>query len=218
MPTILRNNATNIELDFSANFKVSINKGDFDVVLTDPGNGSVALVVITPRSAAVTDNKFTLDWRDISDPLGITSATQLRDLILSWNSQSIIVSASALPAGAATEAKQDTLLTELQLKADKTDTQPVEDQTIYLLRRIVKLLESNAVVDVAGRQRVVLDSLPGAAVSASVPVSGSVTATVASTTITGISGLEAGNDPRYKYMDAARLMYGACIRQNLAFT
>ena len=35
------------------------------------------------------------------------------------------VGASALPTGAATSAKQDTLLTELQLKADLTETQPV---------------------------------------------------------------------------------------------
>ena len=35
------------------------------------------------------------------------------------------VESSLLPTGAATSAKQDTLLTELQLKADLTETQPV---------------------------------------------------------------------------------------------
>jgi hypothetical protein len=38
---------------------------------------------------------------------------------------SVIVSESALPSGASTSAKQDTLLTELQLKANLTETQPV---------------------------------------------------------------------------------------------
>lgn len=40
----------------------------------------------------------------------------------------VTVSSSALPAGAATSAKQDLLLAELQLKADLTETQPVSVQ------------------------------------------------------------------------------------------
>ena len=39
--------------------------------------------------------------------------------------QDVDVASSALPSGAATSAKQDTLLTELQLKADLTEKQPV---------------------------------------------------------------------------------------------
>lgn len=41
------------------------------------------------------------------------------------NGLAVDVKASALPSGSATSAKQDTLLAELQLKADLTETQPV---------------------------------------------------------------------------------------------
>lgn len=42
----------------------------------------------------------------------------------------VSVQSSVLPTGAATSAKQDTLLTELQLKADLTETQPVSISTM----------------------------------------------------------------------------------------
>lgn len=49
------------------------------------------------------------------------------DLAITLDSESVAITAASLPlpAGAATSAKQDTLLTELQLKADLTETQPV---------------------------------------------------------------------------------------------
>ena len=110
-------------------------------------------------------------------------------------------------------------------KADGTVINPIEDETVFLLRKMVKLLESNGTVDYANRQRVVLDSLPGAAVSANIPISGSVTiasgsvtATMTSTTLTGISGLFYGMDPRCQYIDAARLTYAAGIRNNLIYS
>lgn len=132
MPTILVNNATSIEIDISSALKYTINKGDFDVVL-EHVNTNVDLVVIVLRSAAITNNHFYLDWREISSPVGITSAEQLRDLILSWNTPSVLIAGTVpLPTGAATEAKQDDLLTELQKKADLTETQPISAASLPL--------------------------------------------------------------------------------------
>ena len=88
------------------------------------------------------------------------------------------------------------------------------NSTAYWMKRVYNILQSNAVVDTANRQRIVIDSLPGAAVTTTIPISGSVTATVASTTITQIGGI----DPRFQYIDAARNAYANGIRQNLTFS
>lgn len=49
------------------------------------------------------------------------------DLVITLDGETVAITAASLPlpAGAATSAKQDTLLTELQLKADLSETQPV---------------------------------------------------------------------------------------------
>lgn len=106
MPVILRNNATSIEVDFNANLKYTINKGDFDVGLTDTGQGDVAMVTIVLSRSAIIKNYIELDWRDVSPPPVVGSAIELRDLLLSWNMQAVIVSVAALPDGAATEDNQ----------------------------------------------------------------------------------------------------------------
>ena len=57
-----------------------------------------------------------------------------------------VVNSSALPAGAATSAKQDALLTELQKKADLTETQPVEAKAGTALMGGVKLSDENGAI------------------------------------------------------------------------
>lgn len=76
-----------------------------------------------------------------------------------------------MPSGAATSAKQDALLTELQLKADLTETQPVSLASV----------PSHAVTN-AGTFAVQVTSAPTTAVTgtfwqATQPVSGTVTET-----------------------------------------
>jgi len=87
-----------------------------------------------------------------------------------------------------------------------------ENQEV-LLRRIVKLLESNAVVDYANRQRIKLDALGGVEVTTTVPISGNIGGTVAVSGITAIGG----NDPRYQFIYEARTSY-AVMRQGLVFS
>lgn len=91
---------------------------------------------------------------------------------------------------------------------------PSTDDSIQYLRRIVKLMESQAVVDSGNRQRITLDSIgTGTAVTTSVPVSGTVTATVASTTVTTLGGWN-----QQLFQDPARTAYATGIRQNLTFS
>lgn len=91
---------------------------------------------------------------------------------------------------------------------------PASDDTVILLRRIVKLLESNAVVDAANRQRITIDSIgPATAVTNTIPVSGTVTVS----SITSVGQL-AGVDSRFQIIDWARQAYNSGIRSNLVFT
>jgi len=139
----------------------------------------------------------------------------------------------------ATESKQDAILTELQLKADLTETQPVsvagtvnvaipggavvsgvvgindsvgtrinpaQDDSVILLRRIVKLMESQAVVDNQMRQRVVIDA-------------GSLTTAGTISTVSAVSSLNqlAGVDSRWQIIDWSRQVYNSGVRNNLSW-
>lgn len=84
---------------------------------------------------------------------------------------------------------------------------PATDDTVILLRRIVKLLESNAVVDVSNRQRVTVEVMPTT----------TVTGTVTVGSITSVNQL-AGVDSRFQIIDWARQAYNSGIRSNLNFT
>jgi hypothetical protein len=102
---------------------------------------------------------------------------------------------------------------------DTTSTQinPATDDGITYLRRIVKLMESQAVVDNANRQRITIDSLgTGTAVTTTIPVSGSLTSAGTVSTVTNMTTLAGQNQQMYQ--DVARTAYATGIRQNLAFS
>jgi hypothetical protein len=115
--------------------------------------------------------------------------------------------------------------------ATEDTLQILSDQNV-LLRRIVKLLESQAVVDVNMRQRVTLDSstVGGTAIGTSVPglSSGAGSPTTNYPTATapiqqpGTSNWQpvwiGPVDQRYQIMDNARMVYDSGIRNKLAFT
>lgn len=94
-----------------------------------------------------------------------------------------------------------------------TDTEsnlinPVQDETVILLRRLVKVMESQAVVDNQMRQRVVVDVMPTTAVSGSLTSAGTVS------TVTSLSQI-AGVDSRWQIIDWSRQAYNSGIRNNL---
>lgn len=93
------------------------------------------------------------------------------------------------------------------------------DDQVVLLRRIVKLLESQAAVDTAQRQRVTLDAITAGTV---LPTVTTVTTVATVTTVTGVTnvtnlGTLAGYDQRL-YSDWARQAYNTGIRSALTFS
>lgn len=82
---------------------------------------------------------------------------------------------------------------------------PVQDETVILLRRLVKIMESQSVVDNQMRQRVVVDAMPTTAVSGSLTTAGSIS------TLNQIAGV----DSRWQIVDWSRQAYNSGIRSNL---
>ncbi len=109
-----------------------------------------------------------------------------------------------------------------------TAINPVQDETIILLRRIAKLLESSAVTDSSQRQRVIVEQ--GTAANLLVTASGTVAANstaVASTVnmgqvVVGFGGqaTAAANiiDSRFSLIDIARNTYSNGIRSKLSWS
>lgn len=108
-------------------------------------------------------------------------------------------------------------------KTQITDTNdvtinPATDESILFLRRLLKVMESQSVVDVGGRQRVTVDTLPaiptGANVIGAVNINaGQTLATV--TTVSNITQLFSWNQQILS--DPARTAYNTGIRSQLTF-
>jgi predicted RNA binding protein with dsRBD fold (UPF0201 family) len=94
---------------------------------------------------------------------------------------------------------------------DNSGINVASEEAIILLRRILKVLESNSVVDSLQRQRVVVDS-------------GAITASIASsqtlTTVTGVTSLAqlSGVDAKWVITDQARNAYANSIRSKLMWS
>lgn len=104
------------------------------------------------------------------------------------------------------------------------DAIKVSDESISLLRRIVKLLESNATVDIANRQKVTLDasstgifSYPGIGGSniGSTPTASAPNAPQLAYPITI---WEMPVDQRWRVMEESRVSYQTGVRSHLAFS
>jgi hypothetical protein len=88
------------------------------------------------------------------------------------------------------------------ISSDQIGTnQLASEEALVLLRRMVKLLESNAVVDVANRQRVVVEG------------SANINGTVTVSNISTMAGYG-----QQQYIDIARNAYANGIRSKLDFT
>ena len=107
---------------------------------------------------------------------------------------------------------------------------PASEDSHTLLRRLVKLLESSAVVDVANRQRIAVETIAGTTLGASVTglSSGAGVATTNYPTAAAPQNYASTSywlpvwtgpvDQRYQIIDAARTSYATGIRANLAFS
>ncbi len=108
--------------------------------------------------------------------------------------------------------------------ADISGTQinPANDETIILLRRMVKLLESQGITDTAQRQRVVVDSI------VALPANQSVnTAQIGATTVATGTGVSSAGAQRVTISQDSqidntiaqmRMAYNTGIRSNLIFS
>lgn len=109
------------------------------------------------------------------------------------------------------------------LDKDNVKVSPATEDSILYLRRIVKLMESQAVVDAGNRQRITLDSLgTGTAITTTVPVSGTVTSNIGTGTLSAVTTVSAittvlGQNHQ-AFQDVARNTYANGIRNNLIFT
>lgn len=102
---------------------------------------------------------------------------------------------------------------------DSTDTRinPAQEDSVILLRRIVKLMESQATVDLGNRQRVTIDSL--GALGATMPVSGSLTTAGTVSTVSTVSAITTFlGQNQQAFQDVARNTYANGIRNNLIFS
>ena len=95
---------------------------------------------------------------------------------------------------------------------DTTDTQinPATDESLLYLRRMVKLMESQAVVDGQNRQRVTVEIMPTTTVTGTLAIS-TVTTVGAVTSLSQIAGV----DSRWQIIDWSRQAYNSGIRGNL---
>lgn len=88
--------------------------------------------------------------------------------------------------------------------------QLASEEAVILLRRLVKLLESNAVVDAANRQRITVEVMPG-----TTNVGGTVNVGTA-TTVSNLAAI-AGHGLQ-QFVDIARNAYANGIRSKLNFS
>jgi len=104
---------------------------------------------------------------------------------------------------------------------DGNTINPSTEESIILLRRMVKLLESQNATDIGNRQRISLDSIPVGVTLPTVTTVGTVSSITAGT-ITTVSSVTnqvamAGADQR-QFIDVSRTNYNTGIRSKLTFS
>jgi hypothetical protein len=96
---------------------------------------------------------------------------------------------------------------------------PIENETVFLLRKMVKMLESNIVVDANMRQRIVVEILANIYGIYGIGANGTnypTTSTPSAYTAVSYLATWAGPiDPRWTNIEQARINYNTRIRKNL---
>lgn len=94
---------------------------------------------------------------------------------------------------------------------------PATAEQILLLRRIVKLLESQATVDVGNRQRITLDAITAGVSLPTVAAVTAITNALPAGTNT-IGSVNIGGADHRQFIDQARTAYNTGIRGKLTFS
>lgn len=104
----------------------------------------------------------------------------------------------------------------LQIFLDNALT-PASEESVQYLKKIIQLLTPISVQDSAQRQRVAVEVMPTTTVTGTVTSNIGTGTLAAVTSVTNITQF-GGVDPKYQFIDAARLTYAQGIRNNLQFT
>jgi hypothetical protein len=92
------------------------------------------------------------------------------------------------------------------------------DDNLILLRRMLKLLESQAAVDPQQRQRITLDAISAAVALPAVTTVGTVTTVTTVSTVTSVTNIAAmAGWNQQMFADPARTAYNTGIRSQLTF-
>jgi hypothetical protein len=93
---------------------------------------------------------------------------------------------------------------------------PASEESIILLRRLIKVLESQSVVDPQQRQRITIDSITAGLTLATVSTVSAVTTVNTVGSVTNIAALNGWN--QQMFADPARQAYNTGIRSALTFS
>ena len=85
-----------------------------------------------------------------------------------------------------------------------------EDQSLVLLRRMVKILESQSAHDIGQRQKITVDAISGALTLATITTVGTVTTVTNAVPVANIAGYN-----HMQFIDQARTAYNTGIRAKL---
>jgi hypothetical protein len=108
-------------------------------------------------------------------------------------------------------------------KVTISDVTTINDEALWLLRRMVKLLESSGTVDARNRQRVIVDAVGAAPTEGTTSLPVNIAAGAAFIGYVGIANTAAAGfgfpvDQRYEIIDRARDTYANGIRANLVWS
>lgn len=178
----------------------------------------------------------TITFSGISQTLGIANIlliTNVTDNVIIYNFADSTVGASSFTNNILTLTYDTTSMSNSDVLQIYLDVESYEESLHTLLRRMNKLLESNAVVDSSLRQRVAVEAMPTVAVTLATAPTTAVTnttgfgASFTSNTPSGspyaqasvpLQGIYEGPvDQRWRIIDAARASYNTGIRSNLIF-
>ena len=194
----------------------------------DPAKENGNLATIAGKDFATQTTLATLTGKDFATQTTLaTVATNTNPLSnLQFDSGSLKVTGGSGGSSASVVGLKDT---------NDNTLNPASDDAIVYLRRMVKLMESQATVDLANRQRITLDAIgigTPTAIGTSIPVSqataSNLNATVTLTTGTAsigylatgsntIGNVTVGSYDQRQFIDIARNTYANGIRQNLVW-
>lgn len=105
----------------------------------------------------------------------------------------------------------------------QTSTDVFNEESLWLLRRMVKLMESNGTVDILNRQKVIVDAIPTIYGGYTVPAGMASVPTGNAPTMNGATSYFlqtwAGPvDPRWTNIEQAKINYNTGVRNNLSFS